>query len=146
MDPPPLHELTGAFTYAFFLFIRKQKWKQKWQNNIIRNKKKFSSLYKILLLETKPCAEITCDVSFSLVDYEIKSAGLACRKIFLYIYLFIYLFWLCWVFFAACGLSLVASGGYSSLQCTGFSVRWLLLLQSTGSSYAGFRSCGAWGQ
>ena len=33
--------------------------------------------------------------------------------------LFIYL-WLCWVFVAARGLSLVVvSGGYSSLQCTG---------------------------
>ena len=33
-------------------------------------------------------------------------------------YLFIYL-WLCWVFAAACSLSLVVvSGGYSSLQCT----------------------------
>ena len=41
---------------------------------------------------------------------------------FLKISLFIYLFWLCWVFVAARGLSLVAaSGGYSSLLCAGFS-------------------------
>ena len=54
---------------------------------------------------------------------------------------FIY-FWLWWVFVAARGLSLVAaSGGYSSLQCTGFSLRWLLLLRSTGSRRAGFSSC-----
>ena len=54
-----------------------------------------------------------------------------------FIYLFIY-FWLCWVFVAARGLSLVAaSGGYSSLQCAGFSLRWLLLLQSTGSRHTG---------
>ena len=54
---------------------------------------------------------------------------------FFLINLFIY-FWLCWVFVAACGrLSLVAaSEGYSSLRCTGFSLRWLLLLRSTGSS------------
>ena len=59
------------------------------------------------------------------------------------LYLFIY-FWLRWVFVAACGLSLVAvSGGYSSLWCAGFSLRWLLLLQSTGSRRAGFSSCGA---
>ena len=39
-----------------------------------------------------------------------------------------------WVFVAACGLSLVAvSGGYSLLRCVGFSLRWLLLLQSMGS-------------
>ena len=48
-------------------------------------------------------------------------------------YLFIF-FWLRWVFFAARGLSLVAgSKGYSSLQYAGFSLRWLLLLRSTGS-------------
>ena len=32
--------------------------------------------------------------------------------------------------------------GYSSLWCTGFSLRWLLLLRSTGSRRAGFSSCG----
>ena len=53
----------------------------------------------------------------------------------IYIILF---FWLRWVFIAARGLSLVASsGGYSSLRCTGFSLRWLLLLRSTGSRRAG---------
>ena len=49
------------------------------------------------------------------------------------------------LFLAALGLrycaqafSLVAaSKGYSSLQCTGFSLRWLLLLQSTGSRPTG---------
>ena len=57
-------------------------------------------------------------------------------------YLFIY-FWLCWVFVAVRGLSLVVvSGGYSSLQCAGFSLQWLLLLRSTGSRRAGFSSCG----
>ena len=54
-------------------------------------------------------------------------------SIYLSIYLFIYV-WLRWVFVAARGLSLVvASGGYSSLRCAGFSLQWLLLLQSTGS-------------
>ena len=57
---------------------------------------------------------------------------------------FIY-FWLCWVFLAARGLSLVATSGvYTSLRCTGFSLWWLLLLQSTGSRRAGFSSCGTW--
>ena len=52
-------------------------------------------------------------------------------------------FWLHWVFVAAPRLSLVvASGGYSSLWCLGFSLRWLLLLWSTGSRRAGFSSCG----
>ena len=34
-----------------------------------------------------------------------------------------------------------ASGGYSSLRCAGFSVWWLLLLQSMGSRLMGFSSC-----
>ena len=45
------------------------------------------------------------------------------------------------------GFSLVvASRGYSSLRCTGFSLRWLLWLPSTGSRRAGFSSCGTWAQ
>ena len=64
-----------------------------------------------------------------------------------FIYLFIYMFWLRWVFIAAHGLSLlVVSGGYSWLGCAGFSLRWLLLLRSTGSRRAGFSSCGTWAQ
>ena len=55
-----------------------------------------------------------------------------------------FFFWLCWVFVAVHRLPLVvASGGYSLLQCAGFSLRWLLLLQSTGSRRVGFSSCGA---
>ena len=62
-----------------------------------------------------------------------------------FIYLFIY-FWLRWVFIAVRGLSLVAaSGGYSSLRCAGFSLRWLLLLWSTGFRCTGFSSC-EWAQ
>ena len=52
-------------------------------------------------------------------------------------------FWLCWVFIAACGLSLVAvSWGYTLLRCVGFSLRWLLLWQRTGFRCVGFSSCG----
>ena len=60
---------------------------------------------------------------------------------------FVFFFWQRWVFVGACGLSLVAaSGGYSSLRCAGFSLRWLLLLRSTGSRRAGFSRCGTWAQ
>ena len=53
------------------------------------------------------------------------------EKKFFLINLFIY-FWLHWVFIAARGLSLVAaSGGCSSLRCTGFSL-------------GGFSCCRAW--
>ena len=42
--------------------------------------------------------------------------------------------WLCWVFVAACRLSLVeANGSHSSLWCMSFSLLWLLLLRSSGS-------------
>ena len=58
-------------------------------------------------------------------------------KKFIYLIFKIY-FWLCWVFVAVRGLSLaVASRGYSSLHCAGFSLQWLLLLQSTGSRRTG---------
>ena len=68
------------------------------------------------------------------------------NSFFFFFNLFIY-FWLRWVFIAAHGLSLVAaSRGYSSLWCTGFSLRWFLLLQSKGSRYAGFSNCGAQAQ
>ena len=61
------------------------------------------------------------------------------KKINLFIH-----FWLRWVFAAARGLSLDAeSQGYSSLRCVGFSLRWLLLLRSTGCRRASLSSCGA---
>ena len=60
---------------------------------------------------------------------------------------FFFFFWLHWVFVAARRLSLVvASQGYSSLWCMGFSLQWLLLLQSTVSRRTGFSSCSMWAQ
>ena len=56
--------------------------------------------------------------------------------------LFIY-FWLHWVLVAAHGLSLIVEAGiYSSLRSTGFSLPWLLLLQSTDSRCVGLRNYG----
>ena len=53
-------------------------------------------------------------------------------------FIYFLFFWLYWVSVAACGLSLVVvSGGYSSLRCPGFSLWWLLLLQSVGARRAG---------
>ena len=49
-------------------------------------------------------------------------------------YLFTFIFWLCWVFVAACRLSkFVASMDYFPLRRSGFSL-WWLLLQSAGSA------------
>ena len=57
-------------------------------------------------------------------------------KIYLFIYLFY--FWLCWVFVSVRGLSLVvASGGHSSSWCAGLSLLQPHLLRSTGSRRAG---------
>ena len=55
--------------------------------------------------------------------------------------IFLSLFFLLhWVFVAALGLSLVvASRDYSSLWCTGFSLWWLLWLQSSGCRASGLQ-------
>ena len=42
-----------------------------------------------------------------------------------------------------CCCAWAVSGSYSPLRCASFSLRWLLLLQSTGSRRLGFRSCGS---
>ena len=63
-----------------------------------------------------------------------------------FIYLPIY-FWLRWVFVAARGLSLVvASGGYSSLRCVGFSCCGARALGAWASVVVarGLSSCGLW--
>ena len=53
-------------------------------------------------------------------------------------HILLFFLWLFWVFVAARGLSLAAaSGGYSSLWFSSFSLQWLLLLQSSGSRRAG---------
>ena len=52
---------------------------------------------------------------------------------------FLFYFGVRWVFCAALWLFLVAmSRVYSSLRCTGFSLRWLLLWWNTGSRQVGF--------
>ena len=77
---------------------------------------------------------------------KILNSSLTMNSSFFQINEFIYS-WLRWVFVAACGFSLVAaSGGYSSLRCVGFSLQWLLLLQSMGSRWVGFSSFGAQAQ
>ena len=104
------------------------------------------------------CAMLSPAVSVTLfltwfflwdVSYEQHVLGCSYGKdaIFFLINLFylFFFFWLRWVFAAVRGLSLVdASGVYSSLWCAGFSLRWLLLLWSTGSRGTGFSSCGTW--
>ena len=67
--------------------------------------------------------------------------GFGCGSFtYLLMCLFIY-FWLQVLLLHAGFLWLQQAGGYSLLQCMGFSLWWLLLLQSTGSRLAGFSSC-----
>ena len=59
-------------------------------------------------------------------------------------YLFIY-FWLGWVFIAVqTFLWSQGAGATPQLQCVGFSLRWLLSLQSTCSRYTDFCGCNSW--
>ena len=89
-----------------------------------------------------PCSyssEATVFRGFFCFCFSFLSLFFGNRFLFFFINLFILFvyFWLRWVFVAAQELSLVAvSGGYSSLRCVGFSLRWLLLLRSTGSRRA----------
>ena len=74
-------------------------------------------------------------------SYEIEVNYLFFLKFIYFIYLFLAALGLCcctWAF-SSCS----HSGGYSSLWCVGFSLRWLLLLRSTGTRREGFSSCGA---
>ena len=82
-------------------------------------------------------------VIFSLIEIIISKIILL---LFIYLNKFIYLF-LAALGLRCCTRTLVAvSGGYSLLWCVGFSLRWPLLLQSTGSKHAAFSSCGTWAQ
>ena len=53
--------------------------------------------------------------------------------LFIYLSIYLFIYWLRWVFVAVRGLSLVAaSGGYSLLRCTGFSLQWLVFVVEHG--------------
>ena len=82
----------------------------------------------------------------SVLEFGHSNSCAVALLFFFFLILFIYLF-----IFGCVGSSLLrlgfslvaASGGYSLLWCTGFSLRWLLLLQTMGSRRAGFSSRGA---
>ena len=78
-----------------------------------------------------------CTLGVGWVTLQLRSPELRKPQSFFFFNLFLFIYfiycWLCWVFVAARGLSLVAvSEGHSSLQCVGFSLWWLFLLQSRG--------------
>ena len=74
------------------------------------------------------------------VGFVRGGGGESFKNVFFFLIdVFIFIFWLWWVFVAMHGCSPVAvSGGYSPLQPTGFSLRWLVLLLSTDSRHRGF--------
>ena len=81
------------------------------------------------------------DLSLWLTDNPLLSVSSCSYFLF---YLFVFIFGCVGSSLLRMGFSLVAaSGGYSSLWCTGFSLRWLFLLRSTGSRRSGFCSCGS---
>ena len=65
---------------------------------------------------------------------------LQCRCVDLICFFYIYLFVCFWVYFFVCASSVLLCAGFLSLRCVGFSLRWLLLLGSTGSRRSGFSS------
>ena len=76
----------------------------------------------------------SCTVSFGPTEWDQDKVPLVQKQrkaLFFKIILFMYLhFWLCWVFIALLRLSLVVvNRDYSPLQCTGFSLWWLLVLE-----------------
>ena len=95
--------------------------------------------------------------SDQVLPTETKLGEKSPQGIFFFFNLFIlllFIFGCIGSFVAVCSLSLVAaSWGYSSLQCAGFSLSWLLLLRSMGSRRAasvvvarGLSSCGTGAQ
>ena len=76
---------------------------------------------------------LKCKYFFLILFLDLLSKLSQLRDLFI-----CFQFWLCWVFVAAHGLSLVAVRGGFSLGC-------LLLLQSSGSRHMDFCSCGCMG-
>ena len=83
--------------------------------------------------------------SYEVTDSCSKRQFLTDVYFFFFKIYFIYLFLAVWgLHCCARGLCLfTVSRGYSSLRCAGFSLRWLLLLQSTGSRRESFSSRGS---
>ena len=78
-----------------------------------------------------------CSISPSQTSFAVPTSLLP-HTLFFFLRLFLFYFWLCWIFVAARGLSLVAGSRSSSLvlNCGGFEL-WWLLLGSTGPKHVG---------
>ena len=125
----------------------------------------FSFLFFFYSSHPNACGVICISLMFSLISHFYPNVQRNNIKVFrLYLWVFLHkspfilfffffsfflnlFFGLHWVFVAVRRLPLVvASRGYSSLRCAGFSLRWLLLLRSMVSRHTGFSSCSMWAQ
>ena len=95
-------------------------------------------MIKIIILYIFSCIqELRFQRIIKIIFYLACQFKIPLKLVILFIYLFLInlfilfiYFWLRWVFIAAYGLPLaVASGGYSSLRCVGFSLQWLLVAE-----------------
>ena len=94
-------------------------------------------VFQVATLDTK--VMILCQLLFYWFMKSLKGWFQTDWSFFFFFNLFLAAFGLrcCTQAFSSC-----SQQGYSSLWCAGFSLRWLLLLQSTGSKHTGFSSCG----
>ena len=147
--------LTSAHPCPYLVFLHHLIWKRKGQWTILEVpfEKKFLHIHFSVNIYAYVCL---CKGNYALqsvlrtlfhllttlfiVGYQYKASLFLFVRSFS-LYLFIY-FWLYWVSVAACKFSLVvADGGYSSLPCTGFWLRWLLFSWGTGSRHTACSTC-----
>ena len=104
----------------------------------------------ILKMDPRPKRKTRNDKTLGVLLFLVLRLGLgSILSLFIFYFyefiLFIY-FWLPGSLGCTWAFSSCSERGYSLLRCTGFSLRWLLLLQTTGSRCTGFSSCGTQAQ
>ena len=91
-----------------------------------------SAVFDIIFCIFLFCVSLTCllqiQMILSLLSFRLPTS----------LFFFFHFSWLCWVFVAVCGLSLVAlSGSYSCCRVSVFPLQWFLMSQSTSSRHVG---------
>ena len=159
-----LYFSTPEFSFGSFLYCLIPPWKLLCMHVLLLYFSCSSNMITFISLNIRIIAVLKSLLhpvsKFTQRQFYLTAFFLQCRLILHY--LFEYLFFFCWIldiiiclfiylFLAALGLCCCA-WAFSScgewellfVEGVGFSLRWLLLLQSTGSRRAGFSSCGAW--